>query len=190
MSSPVSRRTKIVCTIGPASRAPEFVERLAWAGMDAARLNFSHGSRDDHRAVVEAVRRAQQVIGRPLAVIADLQGPKIRIGDLPEPRAVNPGDRLFLSATGEGGPGDLEVTFPGLASVAQPGAELLIDDGRVRVRVEALDGSRVETRVELGGLISSGKGVNLPGTPLPIPSLTEKDLADLDFALGEGVDYV
>jgi pyruvate kinase len=190
MTPPVARRTKIVCTIGPASSAPEFVERLAWAGMDAARLNFSHGSRDDHRAVVQAVRRAQQVIGRPLAVIADLQGPKIRIGELPEPRAVNPGDRLFLSARGEGGPGDLEVTFPGLATVVQPGAELLIDDGRVRVRVEAVDGGRVETRVELGGLISSGKGVNLPGTPLPIPSLTEKDLGDLDFALGEGVDYV
>jgi pyruvate kinase len=190
MTPPVTRRTKIVCTIGPASAAPEFVERLAWGGMDAARLNFSHGSRDDHRAVVLAVRRAQQVIGRPLAVIADLQGPKIRIGDLPEPRAVNAGDRLFLSAIGQGGPGDLDVTFPGLASVVQPGAELLIDDGRVRVRVEAVDGSRVETRVELGGLISSGKGVNLPGTPLPIPSLTEKDLADLDFALGEGVDYV
>jgi pyruvate kinase len=190
MTAAAVRRTKIVCTIGPASRAPEFVEQLAWAGMDAARLNFSHGARDDHRAVVQAVRRAQQVIGRPLAVIADLQGPKIRIGDLPEPRAVNAGDRLFLSAVGEGGPGDLEVTFPGLASVAQPGAELLIDDGRVRVRVEAAGGGRVETRVELGGLISSGKGVNLPGTPLPIPSLTEKDLADLDFALGEGVDYV
>ena len=96
MSPPVARRTKIVCTIGPASRAPEFVERLAWAGMDAARLNFSHGSRDDHRAVVQAVRRAQQVIGRPLAVIADLQGPKIRIGDLAEPRAVNPGDRIMV----------------------------------------------------------------------------------------------
>jgi pyruvate kinase len=190
MTAAAVRRTKIVCTIGPASRAPEFVEQLAWAGMDAARLNFSHGARDDHRAVVQAVRRAQQVIGRPLAVIADLQGPKIRIGDLPEPRAVNAGDRLFLSAVGEGGPGDLEVTFPGLASVAQPGAELLIDDGRVRVRVEAAGGGRVETRVELGGLISSGKGLNMPGTPLPIPSLTEKDLADLDFALGEGVDYV
>jgi pyruvate kinase len=190
MSGRLTRRTKIVCTIGPASAAPEFVEKLAWAGMDAARLNFSHGSRDDHRAVIHAVRRAQQVIGRPLAVIADLQGPKIRIGVLPQPRTVNAGDRLVLSAVGEGVPGDVEVTFPGLASVVQPGAELLIDDGRVRVRVEAVGQGRVESLVELGGLISSGKGVNLPGTQLPIPSLTPKDIADLDFALGEGVDYV
>jgi pyruvate kinase len=190
MSARQSRRTKIVCTIGPASRSPEFVEQLAWAGMDAARLNFSHGEREDHRAVIAAVRRAQQVIGRPLAVIADLQGPKIRIGALPEPRAVNQGDRLVLSAVDEGVAGDIGVTFPGLASVVQPGAELLIDDGRVRVRVDAVGNGRVECLVELGGLISSGKGVNLPGTVLPIPSLTEKDLADLDFALGEGVDYV
>jgi pyruvate kinase len=158
--------------------------------MDAARLNFSHGSREHHLAVIGAVRRAQEVIGRPLAVIADLQGPKIRIGTLKEPRTVNIGDTLVLAAVGEGAPGDLEITFPGLADVVQPGNELLIDDGHVRVRVESAGNGRVECRVEVGGLISSGKGVNLPGTPLPIPSLTEKDLADLDFALGNGVDYV
>ena len=190
MSATATRRTKIVCTIGPASRDPAFVEQLAWAGMDAARLNFSHGSRDDHRAVVQAVRRAQQVLGRPLAVIADLQGPKIRIGTLDQPRAVGQGDRVALSAAGAGSDGDLEVTFAGLAQVVQPGAELLIDDGRVRLRVESVERGRVECLVELGGLISSGKGVNLPGTTLPIPSLTDKDRADLDFALGEGVDYV
>ena len=190
MSGPVTRRTKIVCTIGPASASAEFVEQLAWAGMDAARLNFSHGSRDDHLAVIGAVRRAQEVIGRPLAVIADLQGPKIRIGKLSEPRAVNVGDSVVLCAVGEGAPGDLEVTFPGLAEVVQPGTELLIDDGHVRVRVSSVSDSRVECRVEVGGLISSGKGVNLPGTPLPIPSMTEKDISDLDFALGNGVDYV
>ncbi len=190
MRGPATRRTKIVCTIGPASASPEFVERLAWAGMDAARLNFSHGTRDDHLAVIGAVRHAQDVIGRPLAVIADLQGPKIRIGVLSDPRAVNVGDSLVLAAVGEGAPGDIEITFPGLADVVQQGTELLIDDGHVRVRVESAGGGRVECRVEVGGLISSGKGVNLPGTPLPIPSLTEKDLADLDFALGNGVDYV
>jgi pyruvate kinase len=190
VSAAVTRRTKIVCTIGPVSSDPEFIEQLAWAGMDAARLNFSHGSRDDHLAVIHGVRRAQEVIGRPLAVIADLQGPKIRIGSLPEPRMVNTGDVVVLSGAGDGAQGDLEVTFPGLAEVVQPGTELLIDDGRVRVRVEHVQDGRVECRVEAGGLISSGKGVNLPGTPLPIPSMTEKDLADLDFALGNGVDYV
>jgi len=184
------RRTKIVCTIGPASSDPQFVEQLAWEGMDAARLNFSHGDQADHLARIEAVRRAQEVIGRPLAVIADLQGPKIRIGRLPEPRSVSAGDSLVLAAEGDAGAGELSVTFPELATVAQPGAELLIDDGMVRVRVEEATGRRVLCRVEVGGAISSGKGVNLPGTQLPIPSLTEKDIADLEFALANGVDYV
>ena len=190
MSALPARRTKIVCTIGPASSDPAFVEQLAWAGMDAARLNFSHGDREDHRQVVAAVRRAQEVIGRPLAVIADLQGPKIRVGRLESPRTVNVGDRLVLAAAGEGEGTDIQVTFPGLAEVVVPGSEILIDDGRVRVRVESVNGGRIECVVELGGLISSSKGVNLPGTPLPIPSLTEKDRADLDFALAQGVDFV
>ena len=158
MSVAQVRRTKIVCTIGPASADSLFVEQLAWSGMDAARLNFSHGEHDEHLARLQSVRRAQEVVGRPLAVIADLQGPKIRIGKLAEPRTLNTGDRIILCAAGSGGPGDVEVTFPGLA--------------------------------EVGGTISSGKGVNLPGTRLPIPSLTGKDRADLEFALAHGVDYI
>jgi pyruvate kinase len=184
------RRTKIVCTIGPASSDPGFVEQLAWEGMDAARLNFSHGERDDQLARIAAVRRAQEVIGRPLAVIADLQGPKIRIGKLAEPRTVGAGETVVLAAEGEDLPGDLALTFPELATVVRPGSELLIDDGMVRVRVEQTIGSRVVCRVEVGGVISSSKGVNLPGTALPIPSLTEKDISDLEFALAQGVDYV
>ena len=123
MSGRAARRTKIVCTIGPASSDPRFVERLAFAGMDAARLNFSHGApRRPPAARCSAVRRAQEVVGRPLAVIADLQGPKIRIGVLAEPRSVNPGDVVVLAAAGEGAPGDLELTFPGLASVVREGS--------------------------------------------------------------------
>jgi len=190
VSAAAPRRTKIVCTIGPATSDPDMVERLAWAGMDAARLNFSHGTHDEHLARLMAVRRAQELIGRPLAVIADLQGPKIRVGVIPEPRTVNAGDLLMLSAPAEGAPGDLEVTFPGLSRVVAPGREILIDDGLVRVRVEAVEGARVRCRVEVGGVISSGKGVNLPGTSLPIPSLTAKDVEDLDFALAHGADYV
>jgi len=136
------------------------------------------------------VRRAQALIGRPLAVIADLQGPKIRIGRIGEPRSVNPGDTLVLTAPGQGAPGDLDVTFAGIADTVAPGREVLINDGMVRTRVASVEGARVVTRVEVGGLISSGKGVNLPGTYLPIPSLTEKDESDLDFALGIGADYI
>ena len=190
MSSTLTRRTKIVCTLGPSTSDPDTIEQLAWAGMDAARLNFSHGVHEEHLERLRAVRRAQELIGRPLAVIADLQGPKIRVGRLRDPRAVNPGDLLMLSAPGHGAPGDLDVTFSGLADAVRPGSEVLIDDGRVRLRVVACNGRRVETRVEVGGLITSSKGVNLPGAALAIPSLTTKDLDDVDFALAHGVDYV
>jgi pyruvate kinase len=190
VTEPRPRRTKIVCTIGPASSDPETIEQLAWSGMDAARLNFSHGDQEMHRETLASVRRAQALIGRPLAVIADLQGPKIRIGRIGEPRSVNPGDTLVLTAPGEGAPGDLDVTFAGIADTVAPGREVLINDGMVRTRVASVEGARVITRVEVGGLISSGKGLNLPGTYLPIPSLTEKDESDLDFALGIGADYI
>jgi pyruvate kinase len=190
VTEPQPRRTKIVCTIGPASSAPDMIEELAWAGMDAARLNFSHGDHETHRDVVAAVRRAQALIGRPLAVIADLQGPKIRIGRIGQPRSVNPGDMLVLAPPDAGAPGDLDVTFDGLAQAVSAGREILINDGVVRTRVISVDGQRVQTRVEVGGLISSGKGVNLPGTYLPIPSLTPKDELDLEFALGIGADYI
>ncbi|HUZ84979.1 MAG TPA: pyruvate kinase [Gaiellales bacterium] len=190
MTAPPARRTKIVCTIGPASSDPAVIESLAWAGMDAARLNFSHGTHDQHRQVIAAVRRAQELIGRPLAVIADLQGPKLRIGAMDAPRIVGPGDTLILAEPGTAGPGELEVTFAGLAGVVGPGSELLINDGAVRTRVEAVAGGRVEVRVEVGGPISSHKGVNLPGARLQIPSMTVKDEADLAFALEHGADFV
>ena len=166
------------------------IEALAWAGMDAARLNFSHGDHDTHLRVIQAVRRTQELIGRPLAIIADLQGPKIRIGKLDAPIMMQPGETMCLAPAGGGRPGDFEVTFPELPDVVSPGSEILINDGLVRIRVAAVSEGRVECRVEVGGLVSSSKGVNLPGTYLPIPSLTPKDLADLDFALAHGVDYV
>ena len=190
MSGPAARRTKIVCTIGPASSDPGMIEQLAWSGMDAARLNFSHGNHESHRQAIVGVRRAQDLIGRPLAVIADLQGPKIRIGELQSPVTLQPGGTLTLSAEGKARPGDLEVTYPDLAGSVRPGSEVLINDGMVRARVLEINDARVECRVEVGGLVSSGKGINLPGTRLPIPSLTGKDTDDLAFALEHGVDYV
>ena len=189
MSEPAPRRTKIVCTIGPATAGPEMVEQLAWSGMDAARLNFSHGDHETHLAAIQAVRRAQELIGRPLAIIADLQGPKLRIAADAEPRSVMPGDTLVFAGDGTK-PGEVGVTFDRLAEVAFPGQELLIADGAVRVRVTDVRGGRVETRVEVGGLVSAGKGMNLPGIQLPIPSMTDKDEADLEFALEHGADYV
>ena len=174
MSEPAPRRTKIVCTIGPSTASAEMVEQLAWSGMDAARLNFSHGNHDSHLASIQAVRRAQELIGRPLAVIADLQGPKLRIAAGTQPRSVIAGDMLVFGSGDGAAVGELGVTFDGLADVAAPGQEILIADGAVRVRVTDVRGGRVETRVEVGGLVSAGKGMNLPGIQLPIPSMTEK----------------
>jgi pyruvate kinase len=184
------RRTKIVCTIGPATASSELLDRLVAAGMDAARLNFSHGTHEEHGERARLVREAQERAGRPLALIADLQGPKVRIGDLDVPRILVEGDVVHISGEGAGEPGDLPVMPAALTGVLEAGHEVLIDDGLVRLRVEGSDGERVETTVVVGGAVGGHKGVNVPGVPIPVPSVTEKDLADLEFALALGVDYV
>ena len=184
------RRTKIVCTIGPASRSPEMIERLMEAGLDAARLNFSHGSHAEHAGAVDHLRRLQGERGRPIALIADLQGPKLRLGPLAEPRMLAPGDDIGLVAGAPIDPADVEVKPAVLAEVLRPGQEVLIDDGRVRLRVVDVMGERVQCTVTVGGEISASKGVNVPGVALPVPCLTEKDQRDLEFAVSLGVDYV
>jgi pyruvate kinase len=189
--TPGARRTKIVCTIGPASASPEMLHRLVEAGMDAARLNFSHGSHEEHAERAQFVRHIQQEAGRPLALIADLQGPKLRVGRLPKPRELGEGEEVLVVR--EGAPdadGGLPISPPVLSEVLRPGDDILIDDGLVRLRVEAVNGGTVRATVLVGGPVSSNKGVNVPGVPLPVPSLTDKDRADLEFALSLGVDYI
>jgi pyruvate kinase len=184
------RRTKIVCTLGPASESPAVVDRLVAAGVDAARLNFSHGTRDEHAERARILREAQSRAGRPLALIADLQGPKIRIGDLEKPVVLVEGDELVVAGEGRGEPGDLPVSPPILTDVLHAGHELLIDDGLVRLHVSEVDDGRARATVVVGGVVGPHKGVNLPGVSIPVPSLTEKDLVDLEFALELGADYV
>ena len=185
-----SRRTKIVCTIGPASSSPDVIARLVAAGMDAARLNFSHGTRDDHAERVRLLRDAQEQARRPLALIADLQGPKIRVGELERPRVLVEGDDVVVAGEGSGHADDLPVSPAALTQVLHVGHELLIDDGLVRLRVDEVDDGRARTTVLVGGVVGAHKGVNLPGVPIPVPSLTDKDLSDLEFGLELGVDYV
>jgi pyruvate kinase len=187
-SSP--RRTKIVATIGPASAEEDVLARLIEAGMDGARLNFSHGSHDDHGERARRVRAAQDAAGRPLSLIADLQGPKIRVGDLEQPVVVRPGDDIVVAGEDAARDGDLPVAPAVLGSVLKPGQDVLIADGLVRLRVEEVESGRARCEVVTGGFIEEHKGVNIPGVPLPVPSLTDKDLADLEFALSLGVDYV
>ena len=158
--------------------------------MDGARLNFSHGSHSDHGASARLVREAQTTFGRPLALIADLQGPKLRIGELSEPVELEVGDSVGVADEGSARVDDLPVAPAVLGSVLAPGQDVLVDDGHVRLRVERVEGNRAMCRVITGGIVAPHKGVNVPGVPLPVPSLTDKDLEDLDFALGLGVDYV
>ena len=185
----VPRRTKIVCTIGPATSSPEMIDRLVAAGMDAARLNFSHGSHDEHAERAALVRASQEKVGRAIALIADLQGPKLRIGDLGEPRDLETGDEVTVVPDGSAN-GEIPVSPPVLSEVLRPGHQILIDDGLVRLEVEAVNGGTVRATVLAGGRIAAKKGVNVPGVPLPVSSVTEKDKADLEFALGLGIDYV
>jgi pyruvate kinase len=184
------RRTKIVATIGPASSSPEIIEQLVSAGMDGARFNFSHGSHEDFAEHHRRVREAQQNAGRPIAIIADLQGPKLRVGDLDEPFELAKGDDIVIAGEDTVTDGDLPISPDVLGSVLQPGNEILIDDGKVRLRVARVERGRARCEIVTGGTVTSHKGVNLPGVALPIPSLTRKDLEDLNFALDLGVDFV
>jgi pyruvate kinase len=183
------RRTKIVATLGPASATPELVTGLAQAGMDGARLNFSHGTYEQHAGYARLVRAAQEEVGRPIALIADLQGPKLRIGELAQPVLLGDGDEVVVTGEGERD-GELPVRPSVLGQVLQPGHDVLIDDGLVRLRVEAVEQGRARCAVVVGGLVAAHKGVNVPGVPVPIPAVTRKDADDLEFALGLDVDFV
>jgi pyruvate kinase len=184
------RRTKIVATIGPASSSPETLLALAEAGMNAARLNFSHGTHEEHAERTRLVREIEADIGRPIAVIADLQGPKVRIGELPEPVTLERGDEVVVAPHDDATGDDLPVSPTAVCEVLQAGHEVLIDDGLVRLRVESVERGRARCVVIAGGIVETHKGVNVPGVPVPIPSLTRKDMDDLDFALDLGVDFV
>jgi pyruvate kinase len=190
MALHADRRTKIVATIGPATDSPEMMRALVHAGMDAARLNFSHGTHDEHAECARLVRAAQEEEGRPLAIIADLQGPKLRLGELGEPVELEEGQQVEIVGAESRTDSELPVSPEVIGEVLQPGHEVLIDDGLVRLRVEAVRNGRAQCAVVVGGVVSSHKGVNLPGVPVPIPSLTQKDVDDLEFALDLGVDYV
>jgi pyruvate kinase len=186
------RRTRIVATLGPASRSPEMVLALARAGADVFRLNFSHGGHADHAAALIAVRAAEAEIGRPLAVLADLQGPKFRLGALADGKiTIRPGQHLRLDL--DPALGDRKrVPFPHpeLLKALKPGALLLVDDGKVRLRVTAADSQSAAVEVIAGDQLSDRKGVAAPGLTIPTPALTAKDRIDLDFALRQGVDWI
>jgi pyruvate kinase len=184
------RRTKIVATLGPSSDSPEMLQALVAAGIDAARLNLSHGTHEEHAERARRVREASEKAGRPIALIADLQGPKLRVGELREALVLRKGEEVTVCAEELSTDGELPVAPAVIGDVLKPGHDLLIDDGLVRLRVAEVEHGRARCEVVVGGRVTSHKGVNLPGVPLPIPSLTRKDTADLQFALDMGVDFV
>ncbi len=186
------RRARVVATIGPASRAPEMILRLAKAGVDVFRLNFSHGVADDHRATMRAVRDAEGVLNRPLAALADLQGPKLRVGVfVGDKQRLEQGDRFRFDLVDElGDARRARLPHPEIFAGLRPGADILVDDGRMRFRVLECGPDFAETETIVPGEISNRKGVNVPDVVLPIPALTVKDRADLQVALEIGADWI
>lgn len=187
------RRTKIVCTLGPASSDLDSVRRLIRAGMDVARLNFSHGSHEDHLRMIETVREGADAEGRKVAVLQDLQGPKIRIGDVEQGGVLlHKGDQVVLTPhrMDESNAERVYVSYPTLSEDVDVDGRILIDDGLIELEIKAIRNDEVVTEVIVGGPLRSRKGVNLPDIRTNTPSLTEKDLRDLDFGLEHGVDII
>jgi pyruvate kinase len=188
----MSRRAKIVCTLGPATSSQEQITALINAGLDVARLNLSHGSQADHLLAYQRVRAGSDATGRSVGVLADLQGPKIRLGTFPGgPVRLSVGDEFII--TTDDVPGterEASTTYQGLADDVKVGDRILIDDGNVQLDVTGVTGSRVYTRVVVGGRVSNHKGINLPGVAVSAPALTDKDEFDLRWALATGVDMI
>ncbi|RRQ27679.1 pyruvate kinase [Rhodococcus sp. Eu-32] len=188
----MSRRTKIVCTLGPATATSDRIRELVESGMDVARLNFSHGDHPDHQANYERVRAASNATGKAVGILADLQGPKIRLGRFAEGKTTWANGELVRITVEEceGTHDRVSTTYKELAQDAKEGDRLLVDDGKVGLVVTGVEGNDVLCRVTEGGPVSNNKGVSLPGMNVSVPALSEKDIADLEFALGLGVDFI
>jgi pyruvate kinase len=188
----VSRRAKIVCTLGPATSSPEAIRDLVRAGMDVARLNFSHGTHAEHERVYRLVREAADSEGRAVGILADLQGPKIRLGSFADgPQTWATGETVRITTEDVEGTHDrVSTTYAGLADDARAGESLLVDDGNVALEVTDVEGRDVVCRVVEGGRVSDHKGISLPHTAVSVPAMSDKDEADLRFALGLRVDVI
>ncbi|WP_394270252.1 pyruvate kinase [Qipengyuania sp.] len=189
---PRGRKVKILATVGPASRSPEMLDRLFRAGVDAFRVNMSHGEHADHAATITAIRELERRYARPIAVLADLQGPKLRVGTFREGQAVIRHSGHFTLDRNPA-PGDENrvcLPHPELFGLMEKGQRLLINDGKIRLKVLRADADEILCSAEVGGVISDRKGVNVPDAEIPIPALTDKDRRDLAFAVAQGADWV
>ena len=189
---PRSRKVRILATLGPASNSPEMIRQLAEAGADAFRVNMSHGSHEDHRKLIENIRSLERELDRPTTILADLQGPKLRVGKFEDGKAVLKSGQSFILDREKALGTAKRVNLPHreIFESVRAGTRLLIDDGKLALRVSEADGDRIETKVEVGGTISNNKGLNVPDAVLPLAALTEKDRGDLAFALDQHVDWI
>ena len=189
---PRARKVKILATLGPASSSPEVIRALMEAGADAFRINMSHGTQADKVRLVEAIRELEKSLGRPTTILFDLQGPKLRVGTFKNGSAMLEAGHMFVFDR-EAKPGDatrVELPHPELFDAVEKDTRLLIDDGKIRLRVAAVEPDKIAAVVEVGGKVSNMKGVNVPDVLIPIPALTDKDKSDLAFALEQGADYI
>ena len=186
------QRTKIVCTIGPACSEPAILVALLRMGMDVARINFSHGDIDSHTSVIKALRDASEKTEQPLAILADLQGPKLRVGRMQEGGVeLVDGEEITLTTRSViGQPGVVPIQYESLPQLLEPGVLIYLDDGLIELEVMQSKDEEIVCRVLTGGLLESNKGINLPRAPLGIPAITDKDREDLQFALEHGVDWI
>ena len=186
------RRTKIICTLGPAVDSEDMIRTLIRTGMDAARFNFSHGSHPEHLARLNMLKAVRDAMGRPVATILDTKGPEIRIRSF-ETKTITlePGDPFTLTTEDvTGNQGWVSVTYPQLHEELQPGQEILIDDGLVAIRVERIEGTNIVCTVENGGTLSANKSINIPGVHIQLPALTEKDIDDIRFGVENDFDFI
>ena len=189
---PRARKVKILATLGPASSSPEMIARLIEAGVDAFRINMSHGNQPEKAKLVEIIRGLEKQIGRPTTILFDLQGPKLRVGEFQGGTAMlESGQRFVLDMDkAKGDATRVRLPHPELFAALKAGDRLLIDDGKVRLKALSVAPDRIEAEVMVGGKVSNHKGVNVPDVVVPIPALTAKDKSDLDFALAQGADYI
>ena len=189
---PRARKVRILATLGPASRTPEIIEKLARAGADAFRVNMSHGSQDDHKATIANIRALEKILGRPSTILADLQGPKLRVGTFAKGKVeLKTGASFRLDRERvDGDATRVTLPHPEIFEALENGARLLLDDGKIVLRVTEMADDHVMTHVEVGGMLSDRKGLNVPDVVVPMAAMTEKDRSDLAFALDQGVDWV
>jgi len=183
-------RTKIICTLGPATSDPEVITEMVRGGLDVARLNMAHGDRESQVGMIDSVRRAAKSAARPIPILADLSGPKIRVGSMPAAITLRPADQIVIAPEGGTRPGQIPTTYAGLVSDLRPGSHVAINDGLIELECQDVDGERATFEVLRGGVVRSNQGINVPTGLDSTPSLTPKDLEDLDFVLSQGVEYV